>query len=1437
MKRPSILLRWLVCAIAVAAPMVSPAATYTKADNTNSLDVAASWGGTAPGSTDIARWSGAYSGGPATGAVTNSLYAIFAASSTPTWGGINIGAVTGSCLTQSPIFNGTTTVSNITAATEAVVNGFNVVTITCNANHRFENGQSVMISGVTPAGYNGTFIIAGVPSATQFTYTNATGSLAAAAAAGLVTANAAANMYVGGSGTGNGALTIGTSGITVASGAPGVVINDASTAFNGAQTWNLAAGTLVRFAVGGGAATGKAVTSGADGLIELTGGGIVSLNEGGASGFSDAAGFTGFTGNWQVDSGTTLRGLRNGATAFGAGSITLNGGTLAVGGMSGDVGNWTWNTPITLNSGTTSYLADQNVSGTARSLLLSGAISGSGNIVFTEPLVGATSFTSQDLGFILSGSDSMAGTVTIGGPVENGVPGRLSYVRVGGNATGTATTVGAGANGSLGSATAVIDNGVLTFTLTGGYALPCAISGTGALRIGSLNSATGTGGYVGDAYQNITLTGANTYSGPTVINAGTLTLSAGSSLANSSGITIVTNSVNGGAAVNTFDVSALTGGFTTAAGQTLSLNGGQLNGNFNFAAGSTNILAPGGSNTIGALTISGNLTLSGGSNTLVLDINNSASDSIAIGGNLTASGVTTLQFVPPGTGLNAGTYPLITAAGTVTATPANFRIAGLAAGARPQTFSLAVSGNAINLVVVGSPGNLTWVGDNTANVWSTSTTFSNWYNQVTAVKDIFVQNDVVTFDDSGSASPNIALTGVLYPGTVTVSASAKNYTFGGTGQIAGPTGLTVSGTGQLTLNTSNSFTGQVLINGGGILAITNEAALGGPTNLTAQSLVLDNGSALLITNSMKLSANTNRGIIIGTGGGTFTVTNGATLTISNTIGDLSGTSVLTQNGNGTLILDGNNNYGGGTIINGGTVVCGSSHGFGLSGSWCPGVTIQAGVADINGQGNYSNTNLGLNPNMLFNSVFLTFNGNAGATMVLTDSVPGHAGFCLYGTASVNAVINYNGANNPGKATIAAGWYAVGTGAYPRTYQVKVDPSTATPVGVEFTAPLSYLGYEGKFATVQKTGAGTLEISAPNYFPGLQVSAGTLLVNNANALGADRSPSYAGQGGGMTNLVTVDGGTIDLNGFSPAIEGLTDNGAGTGTILNNGPVASTLTLGYSPSNSVAVTTYGSFIADGTHPVALVLNGLGMQTLTGVNTYSGTTTVSNGTLVVNSPGQIGLGAATNQVTVTGGALGGSGTVNAPVTVRAGGTLAPGAGATTTATLTINGNLTLAGTNVMNVNKDTATNDAVVLTSGAVNYGGTLVISTNLMTATTLALGDSFQLFSVPAHSGNFTSVIGTPGTGLGWSFNPANGTVTVVTGLASNPTNITVSVTGGTMTLSWPADHLGWLLQSQTNTLSTGLGTNWVDMSGSAAVTSMSLPIVPANPTVFYRLRHP
>ena len=69
-------------------------------------------------------------------------------------------------------------------------------------------------------------------------------------------------------------------------------------------------------------------------------------------------------------------------------------------------------------------------------------------------------------------------------------------------------------------------------------------------------------------------------------------------------------------------------------------------------------------------------------------------------------------------------------------------------------------------------------------------------------------------------------------------------------------------------------------------------------------------------------------------------------------------------------------------------------------------------------------------------------------------------------------------------------------------------------------------------------------------------------------------------------------------------------------------------------------------------------------------------------------------------------------------------------------------------------------------------------------------------------------------------------------ADNPTNITASVSGKTLTIAWPADHLGWILQAQTNGLSTG---QWFDLPGSSDVNSVAPPIDPANAAVYYRLR--
>jgi fibronectin type 3 domain-containing protein len=71
----------------------------------------------------------------------------------------------------------------------------------------------------------------------------------------------------------------------------------------------------------------------------------------------------------------------------------------------------------------------------------------------------------------------------------------------------------------------------------------------------------------------------------------------------------------------------------------------------------------------------------------------------------------------------------------------------------------------------------------------------------------------------------------------------------------------------------------------------------------------------------------------------------------------------------------------------------------------------------------------------------------------------------------------------------------------------------------------------------------------------------------------------------------------------------------------------------------------------------------------------------------------------------------------------------------------------------------------------------------------------------------------------------------------PINVGAIIFGKNLALSWPADHLGWHLQVQTNSLGSGLGTNWVTWPGSESVTSTNITIDPANGAVFYRLISP
>ena len=69
---------------------------------------------------------------------------------------------------------------------------------------------------------------------------------------------------------------------------------------------------------------------------------------------------------------------------------------------------------------------------------------------------------------------------------------------------------------------------------------------------------------------------------------------------------------------------------------------------------------------------------------------------------------------------------------------------------------------------------------------------------------------------------------------------------------------------------------------------------------------------------------------------------------------------------------------------------------------------------------------------------------------------------------------------------------------------------------------------------------------------------------------------------------------------------------------------------------------------------------------------------------------------------------------------------------------------------------------------------------------------------------------------------------------SPTNITVSVAGNQMSLGWPGNYTGWLLQSNSTSITSP---NWFTVPGSGNTNLMQFTIQPGQRNVFYRLLLP
>ena len=154
---------------------------------------------------------------------------------------------------------------------------------------------------------------------------------------------------------------------------------------------------------------------------------------------------------------------------------------------------------------------------------------------------------------------------------------------------------------------------------------------------------------------------------------------------------------------------------------------------------------------------------------------------------------------------------------------------------------------------------------------------------------------------------------------------------------------------------------------------------------------------------------------------------------------------------------------------------------------------------------------------------------------------------------------------------------------------------------------------------------------------------------------------------------------------------------------------------------------------------------------------------------------------------------------------------------------------------MNLDTLEHDLVAGVKN-VTYGGTLVVN-NVGGTAAATNGATMQLLIAGSYGGSFRDrqPAGTGSrAGVGHD-GQTNGTLKIVATVSMVPTNITFSVTGSTLSLGWPADHLGWYAQS--NSVGVASPGSWYNVADSQLGTNLNITIDPAQPNVFFRLRSP